>query len=105
MRARTAMSDETHWEQTYKTKSASEVSWYRTRLDTSLDLIKRAALPRESEIIDVGGGASTLVDALCGLGYDHVTVIDISSTALEQARLRLGAMAQSVHWIAGDITR
>jgi hypothetical protein len=84
------MSDKTHWEGIYIKKPATEVSWYRPHLDVSLDLIRQAGLNRDAHIIDVGGGASTLVDDLLGLGYTKVTVLDISTAALKVAKARLG---------------
>ncbi len=93
-----------HWENIYATKSVRELSWYRDRLVTSLELIERAGLPKTAAIIDVGGGASTLVDDLLRMGFRDVSVLDISAGALSQARDRQGAHAGSVQWIEGDIT-
>jgi len=85
------MSDKSHWEKIYQQKSEREVSWYRPHLDVSLDLIREIALPKNARVIDVGGGASTLVDDLLDLGYANVSVLDISKAALEIAKTRLGA--------------
>jgi SAM-dependent methyltransferase len=93
-----------HWNRVYQTKAATEVSWYRAHLDTSLGLVEQALPDRTSAIIDVGGGASTLVDDLVGRGYRDVTVLDIASTALEATRARLGPDVPTVHWICGDVT-
>jgi len=93
-----------HWDHVYETKAATEVSWYRPHLDTSLALIDQAATDRTSAIIDVGGGESTLVDDLVARGYADVTVLDISSTALDATRNRLGDKAEKLHWICGDAT-
>jgi len=93
-----------HWNRVYQTKPATEVSWYRAHLDTSLGLIEEAASVQTSAIIDVGGGESTLVDDLVERGYTDVTVLDISSTALDVTRARLGQNARTVHWICGDAT-
>ena len=94
-----------HWERVYQSKAPDAVSWYRAHLERSLALIKSVAPDRSSPIIDVGGGESTLVDDLLGAGYRDVAVLDISETAIEVARQRLGARASKVHWIAGDVTR
>jgi 2-polyprenyl-3-methyl-5-hydroxy-6-metoxy-1,4-benzoquinol methylase len=93
-----------HWDLVYQTKAATEVSWYRAHLDTSLGLIEQVAAGPRSAIIDVGGGESTLVDDLLQRGYADITVLDISSMALEATRVRLGQNAQLVHWIAEDAT-
>ncbi|MBL8488083.1 MAG: class I SAM-dependent methyltransferase [Rhodocyclaceae bacterium] len=92
-----------HWEQVYATRNADEVSWYQVRPDTSLRLIERLGVDRNDAIIDVGGGASTLVDHLLDLGFADVTVLDIAAAALEAVRKRLGQRALQVRWIAGDV--
>ena len=93
-----------HWDRVYESKKATEVSWYRSHLDVSLDLVARVAPDRKSAIIDVGGGAATLVDDLLGRGYEDVTVLDISASALDVARARLGDAATRVKWLSGDVT-
>ena len=99
------MTDKSLWENIYASKSAQEVSWYREHLNTSLDFIQKCRLAPDASIIDVGGGASTLADDLCALGYVNVSVLDISKTSLEKARQRLGALADRVQWMEGDMTR
>ena len=99
------MTLETHWESIYRTKAPDAVSWYRPHLELSLTLIERAAGGRQAAIIDVGAGESTLVDDLLRRGYRDVTVLDISPTALDVTRKRLGPLAEHVRWIAADITR
>ena len=86
-------------------QSAGSVGWYRPHLETSLGLIERAAPGRNSAIIDVGGGESTLVDDLLARGYRNLTVLDVSETAVEVTRARLEASAEEVRWIVGDITK
>ena len=98
------MGTQDHWESIYGKKGPSDVSWYRPHLDRSLEFIDRAGLPADAEIIDVGGGASTLVDDLLARGYANVTVLDLSEAAIDQARSRLGSRAASVKWIVGDVT-
>jgi len=93
----------THWEKVYATKAPDAVSWYRAHLETSLALIERAAEARSVSIIDVGGGESTLVDDLLHRGYENLTVLDVSPTAIEVTRKRLGSDAERVHWLVGDV--
>jgi 2-polyprenyl-3-methyl-5-hydroxy-6-metoxy-1,4-benzoquinol methylase len=98
------MDSQTHWEKIYGTKTPDGVSWYRPHLETSLALIEQAATNRSAAIIDVGGGQSTLVDDLLARGYGNVTVLDISQTAIDANKKRLGAAAGRVHWLVADIT-
>lgn len=84
------MKRQTRWEGIYTTKGVNEVSWFREHLEPSLDLIESAGLAPDDSIIDVGGGASTLVDDLLNRGYKNVTVLDISPAALERTKERLG---------------
>jgi len=93
-----------HWEKVYRTKQPNELSWYRPHLDVSLQLIEDASPNRDAQIIDVGGGESTLVDDLLARGYHNISVLDISSTALAVARERLDDKANKVHWLCGDVT-
>jgi ubiquinone/menaquinone biosynthesis C-methylase UbiE len=94
-----------HWEQVYTTKAPESVSWYQEHADLSVRLIHNTGLGKDAAIIDVGGGASRLVDDLVAEGYTDVTVLDLSSAALVVAKQRLGRQAASVHWMEGDITR
>ena len=79
-----------HWDRIYRRNAPSELSWYQTEPTVSLELIRRVAPDLESPIIDVGGGASTLVDGLLDAGYRDVTVLDLSGAALAVARARMG---------------
>jgi 2-polyprenyl-3-methyl-5-hydroxy-6-metoxy-1,4-benzoquinol methylase len=97
------MDTKRHWENVYATKAPDAVSWYRPHLETSLALIERAADSHGSSIIDVGGGESTLVDDLLLRGYKNVTVLDVSQTAIEVTKERLGSAAEQVRWLVGDI--
>lgn len=99
------MNSKTHWENIYKTKIPESVSWYSPHLDTSLALTERAASGKASSIIDVGGGGSTLVDDLLARGYCNVTVLDVSQTALDVTKKRLGSATSRVHFLVTDITR
>ena len=94
-----------HWESVYRNKAADQVGWFQPRATSSLRLIEGSCANRDAHIIDVGGGASVLVDDLLDAGYRHLTVLDLADSALAASPQRLGARAQSVQWIAGDITR
>ncbi|MFI5116035.1 MAG: class I SAM-dependent methyltransferase [Terriglobales bacterium] len=94
----------THWDKVYTTKAPDAVSWYRPHLETSLALIERAAEARSASILDVGGGESTLVDDLLLRGYENITVLDVSQTAIELTKGRLGPAAEQVRWLVADIT-
>jgi len=92
-----------HWDKVYATKAPESVSWYRAQLETSLALIERAAVARSASIIDIGGGESTLVDDLLLRGYKTLNVLDVSPTAIEVTKKRLGTAAKQVRWLVGDI--
>lgn len=92
-----------HWEAVYGTKAPDAVSWYAPHLTESLSYIQRTGLPRSAAVIDVGGGEATLVDDLLADGYADVSVLDISSKALEVCRERLGDRARGVKWIADNV--
>jgi 2-polyprenyl-3-methyl-5-hydroxy-6-metoxy-1,4-benzoquinol methylase len=93
-----------HWESVYKTKQPEQVSWTQNIPQTSLDFIASFSLSKTARIIDIGGGDSKLVDCLLEAGYENVTVLDISTEALEKTKRRLGDKASRVKWIASDIT-
>jgi 2-polyprenyl-3-methyl-5-hydroxy-6-metoxy-1,4-benzoquinol methylase len=99
------MDVKTHWEKVYTTKQPEAVSWYCPHLETSLALVERAAQSHSASIIDIGAGESTLVDDLLARGYENIAVLDVSQTALEVAKKRLGLLAQQVNWIEADITQ
>ena len=94
-----------HWEDLYARKAADRVSWYRPHLDESLRFVAAARIEPTAAIIDVGGGASTFVDDLLDRGYSNLTVLDLSATALETARRRLGSRASAVRWVRADVTQ
>jgi 2-polyprenyl-3-methyl-5-hydroxy-6-metoxy-1,4-benzoquinol methylase len=99
------MSDrKAHWEKVYTDKSPLEVSWYQNEPTLSLRLIRNTGLAGDASIIDVGGGASILVDRLLEQGYHRVAVLDLSAHALDYARQRLGDQAGRVEWIEADVT-
>ena len=92
-----------HWENIYRTKNLNEHGWYQPVPLTSLDFLKDAQLPLNAKLIDIGGGDSLFVDHLLGLGYQDITVLDISETAIERANKRLGDNANKVKWIVADV--
>jgi 2-polyprenyl-3-methyl-5-hydroxy-6-metoxy-1,4-benzoquinol methylase len=94
----------THWENVYAARTPESVSWYRAHLETSLALIERATDARSASIIDIGGGESTLVDDLLLRGYENVTVLDVSETAIGVTKTRLGSPAEQVRWLVADIS-
>jgi ubiquinone/menaquinone biosynthesis C-methylase UbiE len=89
------MEQRDHWENIYSTKAVDDVSWFREHLGPSLELIEAAQLKPDAHIIDVGGGASTLVDDLLEKGFEQVTVLDISQAALDKTKERLGDRASA----------
>ncbi len=99
------MNNKFHWEDLYQTKGPGQVSWYQEHAQLSLQLIQRTQVKKSANIIDVGGGASILVDDLLADGFQNVTVLDISQTALRAAQDRLGVLAAHVTWMEADITR
>jgi ubiquinone/menaquinone biosynthesis C-methylase UbiE len=94
-----------HWEKVYSTKATDAVSWFQPHADLSLDLIKSTGVSLQAAIIDVGGGASTLIDDLVAEGFTDLSVLDLSGAALDAARDRLGAYVDKVCWIEADITQ
>lgn len=92
-----------HWETIYQTKKLTEVSWYQPKPSTSLGFFELFEVATDAKIIDIGGGDSFLVDNLLDLGYTDLTVLDISATALERAKQRLGERAKQVKWIVADV--
>lgn len=99
------MNRKEHWEKVYATKSVDQVSWYREHLENSLQMIIGTGVDKTAAIIDVGGGASTLVDDLLNDGFGDVAVLDISSKAIEKTKKRLGNQSEKVEWIVADITK
>jgi 2-polyprenyl-3-methyl-5-hydroxy-6-metoxy-1,4-benzoquinol methylase len=97
------MEPKEHWEKVYGTKSATEVSWFQEHAELSLRLIQDAGTPGTASIIDVGGGASVLVDDLLSHDYVDVTVLDLSGAAIASAKSRLGKSARLVKWIEASI--
>jgi len=99
------MQSKEHWERVYSTKAASGVSWFQDHARQSVQLIGQTGVASHAGIIDVGGGASTLVDDLLEEGHTSITVLDLSEAALAASKSRLGPRAVDVSWLIGDITR
>ena len=93
-----------HWQSVYLGKGENEVSWFQQNPATSLAFIKTTGAARESAIIDIGGGASRLVDHLLSMGFRSLAVLDLSSAALATAKARLGERGAGLDWIASDVT-
>jgi len=91
-----------HWENIYQSKELKDVSWFQPKPETSLDFFKQYNVQADSKIIDIGGGDSFLVDHLLDLGYQDITILDISETSLNKAKQRLAERAAKVKWIVAD---
>jgi 2-polyprenyl-3-methyl-5-hydroxy-6-metoxy-1,4-benzoquinol methylase len=91
-----------HWEKIYQTKQLNEVSWFQPTPETSLDFFKIFNVPTSAKVIDIGGGDSLLVDHLLDLGYQDISVLDISAVAINRAKERLGVKAKNIKWILED---
>ncbi len=98
------MNKKSHWDSAYEGESGSEVSWFQSKPERSLKLIAHSGVsPQSGRVIDVGGGASLLVDYLIHDGFENITVLDISSVALRTAQERLGECAKLIDWVEADI--
>jgi SAM-dependent methyltransferase len=97
------MERKAHWENVFSTKQETEVSWYQTKPETSLDFIQKLNITKDAKIIDVGGGDSYLIDALLQLGFTNLYLLDISAKAIERIKNRLGAKSTNVTFIVSDI--
>ncbi|HMH55468.1 MAG TPA: class I SAM-dependent methyltransferase [Gemmatimonadales bacterium] len=97
------MNQEKLWDRIYRAKAPTEVSWYQPEARLSLELIRRIAPELDASVLDVGGGASTLVDGLLSAGYRDVSVLDLAPAALTRAQERLGERATQVRWIVADV--
>lgn len=93
---------QSHWENIYKTKQLNEVGWFQPVPTTSIEFLNQFKIPLTAKIIDIGGGDSFFVDHLLDLGYQDITVLDISETAIQRAKERLGKSAEKVKWIIAD---
>lgn len=101
-----SMERHAHWEKVYQTKGEIEVSWFQENPAISLELIRATGVGTDASIIDIGGGASRLVDALLDEGFAAVTVLDLSEKALATSKARMGERrAAKVKWVAADVTK
>ena len=99
------MSRAEHWDTVYGAKAEDAVSWYQRDATSSLTMLDACHVPPQASVVDVGGGASVLVDALLARGHQDVTVLDVSEAGLARARARLGDVGHAVHWVVDDVTR
>ncbi len=97
------MTRKTHWERIFAEKEPQDLTWYQETPTVTLQMLERAGATPQSPLIDVGGGTASLVDHLVANGYEHVTVLDISSVALDRSRERLGPVDNTVQWIVADV--
>ena len=93
-----------HWENIYSTKEETEVSWFQEYPKTSMEFLELFKLPLTANIIDIGGGDSHFVDVLLNKGFVNIWVLDISVSAIERARIRLGDRSKLVNWVVSDVT-
>ena len=93
-----------HWDKIYQTTDLKDVSWFQPTPETSLDFFKQFKVSPTAKVIDIGGGDSLLVDHLLDLGYQDISVLDISAAAIDKAKKRLGDKAKNVKWIVADVT-
>jgi hypothetical protein len=99
------MTKKDYWENIYATKNPQHLSWTQEFPKTSMDFIHSFRLKKSAKIIDIGGGDSKLVDCLLEEGFQNITILDISSKALEKAKQRLGSKAEKINWIVTDILK
>ena len=94
-----------HWENVYETKDTTRVGWFQQKPIISLNFFDFLKIPKDAKILDAGGGDSLLVDYLNDLGYQNITVLDISAGAIQNAQIRLGSLAEEVCWIVDDLSK
>ena len=97
------LSKKKYWDTIYQEKSTRELGWYQEDPAVSLEMIRSSGLKKDARIIDIGGGDSFLVDRLLALGYSDVTVLDLSESAIQRGKRRLGKKGSEVQWICEDI--
>ena len=97
------VSKKEHWENVFATKQETEVSWYQQKPETSINFFKEHSIPKDANIIDIGGGDSHLIDNLLAMGYTNLYLLDISEKAIERIKKRLGDQAEQVTFIASDV--
>ncbi|MDI1322765.1 MAG: class I SAM-dependent methyltransferase [Algoriphagus sp.] len=94
-----------HWENVYETKDTTRVGWFQQKPIVSLNFFEYLEIPKSAKILDAGGGDSLLVDYLLEMGYQNITVLDISAAAIHNAQIRLGSLADEVQWIVDDLSK
>ncbi len=100
------MKKKDHWEQVYEKQAVNKLGWFEENPDPSLELIETCRLGRDASMLHVGAGATTLVDVLLKKGYEKIVANDISASALEKLKARLGPeQAGKVHWMVDDLTK
>ena len=99
-----ALKRQKHWDRVWSRDHPQEVGWYQQSPEVSLGLVEATGIDLDARILDVGGGASTLVDKLLDLGYENISVLDLSASAIGHAKDRLGARSERVTWTAEDVT-
>jgi hypothetical protein len=92
-----------HWDAVYGRSDESTVSWFEPEPAMSLELLDLVGADADDAVIDVGAGASLLVDALLARRFTDVTLLDVSEVGLAQARRRLGEAARRVQWLVSDL--
>jgi hypothetical protein len=93
-----------HWDEVYRTKASTAVSWYQPSPEPSLRALDQFVSGKSDSLVDVGGGASSLVDELLDRGWTDVTVLDVAASGLKVSQQRLGERAKRVNWVVSDIT-
>lgn len=96
---------QSHWDRVYATRPATQVSWFQTSPAPSLEMIGAAGVAPTASVLDIGGGASLLVDRLIDQGFQRISVLDVSAEALAASKARLGPRAAQVDWLVEDVTR
>ena len=94
-----------HWDRVYSSKPVTQLGWYEPQPTPSLQLIERCGMDKHEAVLDIGSGASTLINALLEHGYENIYALDISEIALQKAKAELGAKAGRVQWMVEDITQ
>ena len=92
-----------HWDNIYNNREPEDVGWYQLKPEVSLGLIEKANRKASDRIIDIGSGTSTLVDCLLEKSYQEISMLDISTKALERTKIRLGSKADSINWLVDDL--
>ena len=100
------MADEraSHWEEVYREKNDTQLSWHQDDPAISKELCELAGIDIGSSVIDIGAGTSRFAERLIKRGISDVSVLDISAAALDRSRSQLGAVGKKIEWIEADVT-